>query len=183
MAVNYINNKDFLQALKDYKALCVAFPEGEKPKIPDYIGLCFLQIAERLSRKPNFASYSFRDEMVSYAVENCITYFRNFDPEKSSNPFAYFTTMVYNSFLRKIKDEKNQLYLKYKSIELVGILDEDELLTDSDGRMKQFETYSNITDFINTFEDAAKKRKEKKDTLKKKVGIEKFVTNSGSIDE
>lgn len=179
MAKNYVNNKDFLQALKEYKALCVASPKGELPKMPDYIGYCFLQIAERLSRKPNFASYSFRDEMVSYAVENCITYHKNFDHEKSDNPFAYFTQIINNSFLRKIKDEKKQLYIKYKSTQQVGILDENDLLgDDNDGKWSgQFEVYSNITDFINNFEEAKAKKKERK----KKVGVEKFVT--GDADE
>lgn len=173
MAVNYINNKDFLKALKEYKAVCEASSEGEHQRMPDYIGQCFLQIADRLSRKPIFASYSFRDDMVSYAVENCIKYHSNFKTEISDNPFAYFTQIVYNAFLRKITDEKKQLYIKYKSTQQVGILDENDLLDDdNDGRWSgQFEVYSNITDFINTFEEAKAKKKAKK----KKVGLEKFI--------
>ena len=172
MAKNYINNKDFLQALKDYRSDVAKFPGGKRPKIPDYIGQCFMQIADRLSRKPNFASYSFRDEMVGDGIENCVLYIMNFDPDKSSNPFAYFTQIINNTFLRKIKYEKNQLYMKYKTTEQVGILDELCQLQDEDGHTKQFEIYNNITEFINNFEESRNKKKEEK---KKKIGIEKFV--------
>jgi hypothetical protein len=94
---HYVNNADFLAALVEYKRAC---DEAEKtgktdPQIPNYIGECFLKIAEHLSRKPNFISYSFRDEMISDGIENCLMYFRNFNPDKSKNPFAYFTQIIY----------------------------------------------------------------------------------------
>ena len=172
MANNYINNKDFLECLVTYSKDCVESREkGENdPKVPNYLGECFTKIAEHLSRKPNFASYSFREEMVSDGIENCIRYFRKFDPEKSSNPFAYFTQIVYNTFLRRIDIEKKELYVRYKITEQSGILDEEELFNDSNGRMKQFEVYGNITDFINNFEKSREKKK-----LKKPKGIELFV--------
>jgi len=87
---HYVNNTDFLNALIEYREKCdIAKKEGKQdPQIPNYIGECFLKIAEHLSRKPNFISYSFRDEMIADGIENCLMYFRNFDPLKSKNPFA-----------------------------------------------------------------------------------------------
>ena len=102
---HYINNADFLAALIDYKERCKKAKKDKKedPPIPNYVGECFLKIAEHLSRKPNFVSYSFRDEMIADGIENCIQYFRNFDETKSKNPFAYFTQIIYFAFLRKPK--------------------------------------------------------------------------------
>ena len=168
---HYVNNADFLQALIQYQKDCeVARKEDrEEPIVPNYIGECFLKIAEHLSRKPNFISYSFREEMICDGIENCIMYFRNFDPTKSTNPFAYFTQIIYYAFLRRIQKEKKQLYVKYKATEQFGILDEGEMFEDSDGNMKQFVLYDNITEFIETFEE---KRKAKKKAKAK--GLEKF---------
>lgn len=140
-----------------------------KPQIPRYVAECFMKIAENLSHKPNFLSYTFRDEMVADAIENCVMYVDNFDPSKSSNPFAYFTQIVYYAFLRRIQKEKKQLYVKYKATENVGILDEYELNQNEDGTFRQFELYDNITEFIDNWENARKAKKAKKQ------GLEKFV--------
>ena len=174
---HYVNNADFLTALTEYRSKCdVAKTEGkEDPRIPNYIGECFLKIAEHLSRKPNFISYSFRDEMISDGIENCLMYFRNFDPAKSKNPFAYFTQIIYFAFLRRIQKEKKQLYVKYKATEMYGILDEFEMLEGEDGSTKQFELYDNIAEFIGTYEDAREAQKAEKDAAKKPKGLEKFI--------
>jgi hypothetical protein len=158
---HYINNADFLKSLIDYKELCdkAASENKSDPQIPNYIGECFLKIADHLSRKPNFVSYSFRDEMISDGIENCLMYFRNFDPNKSKNPFAYFTQIIYFAFLRRIMKEKRQLYVKYKATEQFGIFDENEMFEDSDGNMKQFQMYDNISEFIHTYEEAKKNKK------------------------
>ncbi len=170
---HYVNNSDFLAALVEYQKKCEE-SKGKNlsdPPIPNYIGECFLKIAEHLSRKPNFISYSFRDEMIADGIENCLMYFRNFDPEKSKNPFAYFTQIIYYAFLRRIMKEKKQLYVKYKATEQIGILDEFEMLEDSDGHMKQFELYENISEFIHNFEENKKAKK----TKAKSKGLEKFL--------
>ena len=169
---HYVNNADFLQALIDYKKKCDEAEQAKRPEpqIPNYIGECFLKIAEHLSRKPNFISYSFRDEMIADGIENCLMYFRNFNPDKSKNPFAYFTQIIYYAFLRRIMKEKKQLYVKYKATEQFGILDEYEMFEDSDGNMKQFELYDNISEFIHTFEENKRKKKEGK-----AKGLEKFL--------
>jgi hypothetical protein len=171
-AKHYVNNGDFLNALIVYKEKCAEAKKNGKqdPQIPDYIGECFLKIADHLSRKPNFISYSFRDEMISDGIENCLMYFRNFDPDKSKNPFAYFTQIIYYAFLRRIMKEKKQLYVKYKATEQIGILDEFELLEDGEGNTRQFELYDNISEFIHNFEENKKKKKEGKTK-----GLEKFI--------
>jgi len=169
---HYVNNGDFLIALVDYHERCALAKENgkEDPPIPNYVGECFLKIAEHLSRKPNFISYSFRDEMIADGIENCIQYFRNFDPAKSKNPFAYFTQIIYFAFLRRITKEKKQLYVKYKATQQFGLLNEGEMYEDEHGNMKQFEMYDNISEFIETFELA--KESKKKAKLK---GLEKFL--------
>ena len=169
---HYVNNADFLEALVKYKQACKEAEQSSKPEptIPNYIGECFLKIAEHLSRKPNFISYSFRDEMIADGIENCLMYFRNFDPDKSKNPFAYFTQIIYYAFLRRIMKEKKQLYVKYKATEQFGILDEFEMFEDENGNMKQFELYDNISEFIHNFEENKKKKKEGKTK-----GLEKFL--------
>ncbi len=169
---HYVNNADFLTALIEYRSNCdIAKTEGkEDPRIPNYIGECFLKIAEHLSRKPNFVSYSFRDEMISDGIENCLMYFRNFDPAKSKNPFACFTQIIYFAFLRRIMKEKKQLYVKYKATQQFGIFDSGEMYEDAEGNMKQFELYDNISEFIENFEES----REKKKKVKVK-GLEKFI--------
>ena len=115
---HYVNNKEFLLALVDFKAECkVAEENGEpKPRINNYIGECFLKIATHLSYKPNFVNYMFREDMICDGIENCVQYIGNFDPSKSSNPFAYFTQIIYYAFLRRISKEKRQLEIKNKII-------------------------------------------------------------------
>lgn len=169
----YVNNGDFLKALVDYKDKCKEHKknEAEPPPIPNYIGECFMKIAEGLSHKPNFINYTYRDEMISDGIENCVMYFNNFNPEKSKNPFAYFTQIIYYAFLRRIQKEKKQTYVKYKATEMIGILDEFEMLEFEDGTTKQFELYDNIGEFIENYEEA----KAAKKVVKKPKGIEKFL--------
>ena len=174
---HYINNEDFLRALVEYKTDCVEAKKLNKPKpnIPNYIGECFMKIAEGLSHKPNFINYTYRDEMIADGIENCLMYFENFDPNKSKNPFAYFTQVIYFAFLRRIQKEKKQLYVKYKATEMFGVLDEFEMMESEDGTTKQFEMYENIAEFIETYEDNKKAKKSEKISVKKPKGIEKFL--------
>lgn len=181
MATHYINNDEFLKALVQYRDDCAeAKKEGrEDPQIPNYIGECFYKIADHLSRKPNFVMYSFKDEMVFDGVENCIMYFRNFDPEKSSNPFSYFTQIIYYAFLRRIMKEKKQMYIKYKMVEQFGILDGNEMYEDEEGNMQPFQIYDNISEFIENFEQSKNKKKNAK--LK---NLQKFmIDEDGDIIE
>ena len=170
----YVNNGDFLKALIDYKEAGKIAKKNKSapPPIPNYIGECFMKIAEGLSHKPNFINYTYRDEMMADGIENCLMYFDNFDPTKSKNPFAYFTQIIYYAFLRRIQKEKKQLYVKYKATEQIGILDEFEMMEFEDGTSRQFELYDNISEFIENFEVA---KKTKKNMANKKKGLEKFL--------
>lgn len=116
---HYIDNKRFMQELILHKkAVRKAKREGTKPPgVSNYIGQCFLDIANNLSTKPNFANYTYRDEMISDSIENCIMYATNFDPKKSKNPFAFFTQIIYYAFIRRIQKEKKQQYIKMRAFE------------------------------------------------------------------
>jgi DNA-directed RNA polymerase specialized sigma subunit len=143
---HYVNNKEFLEALvvyrcrveRNFKELNGREPTKEdrskhwpgKPPITNYLGESFLKIATHLSYKPNFVNYMFREDMISDGVENCVQYIHNFDPEKSKNPFAYFTQIVHYAFLRRIQKEKKQLDIKTKIIEKTGY-DEVMMVDDS----------------------------------------------------
>ena len=116
---HYVNNKEFLAAMVDWnKKRNLAKDFGvDPPPISNYIGECFLKIANGLSYRPNFINYTYRSEMVSDGIENCLQYIHNFDPDKSKNPFAYFTQIIYYAFLRRIQKEKKQTHIKNKIIE------------------------------------------------------------------
>ena len=118
----YVNNKEFLAAITVYRnSVLKARDDGTaRPRVPNYIGECFLKIATHLSYKPNFVNYMFREDMICDGIENCLQYIDNFDPEKSKNPFAYFTQIIYYAFLRRIQKEKKQLEIKGKILERSG---------------------------------------------------------------
>ena len=145
---HYVNNKEFLEALINYRAKCQRAEEaGEaRPDIPRYIGECFLKIANHLSYKPNFVNYMFREDMISDGIENCVQYIKNFNPEKSSNPFAYFTQIIHYAFLRRIQKEKRQMDIRGKLIERSGF---EEVMT-GDGDLSNSSDYNSIKENIQT---------------------------------
>ena len=115
----YVNNKELLEAMTSYRERVIYAKEHDKPKprVSNYVGDCFLKIATHLSYKPNFVNYPFREDMICDGIENCLQYIDNFDPEKSKNPFAYFTQIIYYAFLRRIQKEKKQLEIKQKILD------------------------------------------------------------------
>jgi len=145
---HYVNNKELLQAITVYRSKVLiaksefikkyevdppkSGPWEGKPPISNYLGSCFLKIATHLSYKPNFVNYMFREDMISDGIENCVQYIHNFDPEKSKNPFAYFTQVIHYAFLRRIQKEKKQLDIKTKIIERSGF---DEVMAVDDNAM------------------------------------------------
>ena len=145
---HYVNNKEFLAAIIDYKQQIVDAETSGKPKppIPNYIGECFLKIATHLSYKPNFVNYMFKDDMVCDGVENCVQYINNFNPEKSQNPFSYFTQIIHYAFLRRIQREKKQMEIKNKILERSGY---EEVFVDNntlDG--SNYSDYNSIKDNV-----------------------------------
>lgn len=176
--VHYINNVRFLEELIAHrKRLKEARDAGKtEPILPDYIGKCFLQIAEKYSRKPQFAMYPYREEMVYDALENCILYWESFDPEKGKNPFAYFTQVTHYAFLRRIEKEKYQLYVKFKSLENFMVENVNSVDV-NDGTLNEVAFNINtdyMNDFVRDFEAkmAAKKESKKSNTAKKGLDID-----------
>lgn len=183
---HYVNNKDFLEAMKAYRKRCKDAKKNntEKPLVDDYLGGCFLKIANHLSYRPNFINYTFRDDMISDGIENCLQYLDNFNPTKSNNPFAYFTQIIYYAFIRRIQKEKKQVTIKNK------------LITDSN--------YDDMTlqpgedrEFTNQFTEYLKKnmpteeqqkiadsnKKKKKRIKKSKNSLDYFMGYENSITE
>jgi hypothetical protein len=145
---HYVNNKEFLAAIIEYKQQIVDAEKlgNPKPRIPNYIGECFLKIATHLSYKPNFVNYMFKDDMVCDGIENCVQYINNFNPEKSQNPFAYFTQIIHYAFLRRIQREKKQMEIKNKILERSGY---EEVFVDNntlDGT--NYSDYNSIKDNV-----------------------------------
>ena len=158
---HYVDNAKFLEAMKEYKALCEDAEKNdkEKPLVTNYIGGCFLKIANHLSYRPNFINYTFKDDMISDGIENCLQYIHNFNPDKSNNPFAYFTQIIYYDFIRRIQKEKKQVIIKQKLLRDSNF--DDLTLQPSDDAQ-----YTNqFTEFLRanaTEEEPEKKKKEPK---------------------
>lgn len=144
---HYVNNKEFLEAIIVYKQKIKEAEELGKPKprITNYLGECFLKIATHLSYKPNFVNYMFKDDMICDGIENCVQYINNFNPEKSSNPFAYFTQIIHYAFLRRIQKEKKQLEIRQKIIERSGF---DEVFVADDSDLGKASEYNSIKDAV-----------------------------------
>ena len=147
---HYVNNKEFLAALIKYREDVEIAKIRDKPKpvIPRYIGECFLKIANHLSFKPNFVNYMFKEDMVSDGIENCVQYIHNFNPEKSQNPFAYFTQIIHYAFLRRIQREKRQLEIKNKILEKSGYSEVFDNNNTIDG--SNFSDYNQIKDAVHS---------------------------------
>ena len=163
---HYVNNRELLEAMivyrmkveKSYKKIfdkdLTEQPKQErakqwegKPPIPNYLGECFLKIATHLSYKPNFVNYMFRDDMISDGIENCVQYIHNFDPEKSQNPFAYFTQIIHYAFLRRIQKEKKQLEIKNKILERTGF---DQVFESGNVDGSDYSDYNSIKDAVHS---------------------------------
>ena len=166
---HYVDNKQFLQAMIEYKKSCVlAESKNElKPPVTNYIGECFLKIANHLSYRPNFINYTYKEEMISDGIENCLQYVSNFNPDKSNNPFAYFTQIIYYAFIRRIQKEKKQQTIKRKLILKSGF--DVETATNIDDKAYQDAYIEYLAKNMLVTEDDVDKPKEKKVKKKKKA--------------
>ena len=165
---HYVDNKEFLVAITEYRErVQAAKAAGEqKPRVTEYLGECMVKIANHLAYKSNFVNYTFRDEMILDGIENCITYIDNFDPEKSKNPFAYFTQITYYAFIRRIQKEKKQMDTKKK---FIGSLDMQELMmSDSDGNDGNSEYLEYIRKAVDEAAQLEEKHADQKAGLKKR---------------
>lgn len=170
--VHYVNNKEFFEHISVYinEVRAAEKESREPPRITEYLGECFLMIAKNLAKRPNFANYSYRDEMISDGIENCILYINNFNPDKYNNPFAYFTQIIYFAFLRRIHRERKQLYIKHKSFESAMINEEMyDKFDDSDsyGNSNYVIDTDKMNEFVTAFESKMKKKEKKPEALEK----------------
>ena len=180
--LHYVDNAKFLEAMIEYKAEYdnAIKKNKELPEISEYLGSVFLKIAQRLSFRPNFINYAFKNDMISDGIENCLHYIHNFNPEKSNNPFAYFTQIIYYAFIRRIQKEKKQLYIKYKSMQNYetnpNYMDIDHSTEnaeyDSTNDYKNSDFKVIVDEFVDTFE----KSKKKKVTKKNESALELFMS-------
>jgi hypothetical protein len=164
---HYVDNKKFYEEIVSHKKKVAEAKEKglPAPRINNYIGECIKMIAERLSNHPWFCNYSYKDEMISDGIENCFLYFDNFDPDKTQNPFAYFTQIIYFAFQRrKSKEEKNR-YIIYKNFQetIINYGLDKNLVDGDDNNLISFSVYDNISDAMERFEkkEAEKKAKRK----------------------
>lgn len=159
---NYVNNPDLLEALIKYKEACrEAEDAGDPlPRVPDYIGKCIYQIATRLATKPNFSGYSYKEDMISDGIENCLLYIGNFNPEKSHNPFAYFTQIIWYAFLRRIQKEKKQMYIRFKSSQTM--IASGDTYSGNEINLNLTTSADYMNDFVKDFEDKLQRDKDKK---------------------
>ena len=180
--VPYVDNKRFHQEILNYKKEveeAKRLRKNELPRMPEYIGECIYKIATKLAMKPCFSGYSFKEEMISDGIENCILYFRDYNPEysaeKTPNPFAYFTQIIYFAFLRRIYKEERNRYITYKNFqETMTLAQGSNLLMDSDDVPLLSSTmYDNINVFMDKFEQKEEKKKEKRKQAK--IGLSKFI--------
>jgi len=184
---HYVNNKEFLAAMVEYTKNVNRAKRNKQPKPPvtDYIGSCFLKIANHLSYRPNFINYTFRDDMISDGIENCLQYLDNFNPKKSNNPFAYFTQIIYYAFIRRIQKEKKQVTIKNRLITESNYDD----MTLQPGEDREFK--NQFTEFLKKnmsvdeqqkiADDLAKKKKKRK--KKTKSSLDYFMSYENSTTE
>ena len=167
---HYVDNKKFLQAIIDYQKAIVEAEAQDKevPRVPTYIAECLMNIAEHISHRPNFVNYTYREDMIYDGVENSLRYMHNFDPEKSNNPFGYFTKIIWFAFLRRIEKENKQQYTKYKLIQQMNVTlvtsdkQDHDVVRHAFGDSSIYNDYSEdvINKFIDDFEEKHKKDKE-----------------------
>lgn len=159
---HYINNKKFFDEMMEWKTkVNEAQAVGEPvPPVTPYIGQCFMEIAENLAKKPNFMNYPFKEDMIGDGIENCLMYCSNFDPDKSNNPFSYFTQIIYYAFLRRIQKEKKQTLIKYKYLKSL----------DTEGDLSEYLKFLGISEeeenYLKSIDQDKPKKKNKKKTKK-----------------
>lgn len=177
---HYVHNPDFVAALLKYQEQCrnAEAAGREQPQIPNFIGECILLIARRLSTSGNFCNYSYREEMISDGVENAINYgIKNFDPEKTKNAFGYFSQIMYFAFIRRIKKEHRETYIKHK-------VTQNAVITGMAVQQSEFSNHGGAdyiemdNDYINDFVEKYEKNLEsKRAKATPKGGLEKFLDN------
>jgi DNA-directed RNA polymerase specialized sigma subunit len=165
---NYINNKTLYTSMVEYKTKLIEAKreEKQKPQVSNYIGQSILLICNNLAKKPNFSGYTYKQDMISDGIIDCIAAVDNFDPDRTNNPFAYFTQIAWNAFIRRIQKEKKQTYIKHKNFENSFLM--NELWNDSENIHLKANEYS--SDVVRSYENKLTKTKKQS----KLSGVEVF---------
>jgi hypothetical protein len=170
---NYIDKKKFHAEMTAYRVAAIEAENNglPKPRINNYLGHCFYMLCEKLSYRPNFVNYSFREEMVGDGIENCLAAVDNFDPnEQKQNPFGYFSLIAWRAFVRRIQKESKQNYIKHKGMQNSGLFD-NHSTADWGGQMPADMSNNDVSNrIIDSFESKMTKKKEPK-----VKGVEKFL--------
>lgn len=168
--INYINNKTLYGAMIHYKNELREAEKSnkQKPIVTKYIGESILLICNNLAKKPNFSGYTYKHDMISDGIMDCIAAVDNFDPDKTNNPFAYFTQIAWNAFLRRIQKEKKQTYIKHKNYENSFLL--MDIHDEMNGGNMQLKSNDYSSEIVRSFEDKLTKTKKQS----KLTGVEKF---------
>lgn len=171
---DYIDNAKFYEAIVERKVLLKQAEEKglPKPQISNYLGECIVLIATKLASKGNFNGYSYKDEMISDGIENCIVYFDKFDSENYKNPFAYFTQIIYFAYLRRIGKEKQQFLLKHKIIQSVG------------NKVMDLQDHDDDSEFINSYREFLQEfsNVEQPEIVKKDKPVKEKILTTSTLD-
>ena len=169
---HYVDNEKFFKEMKKWKQAVIDAREVEDPdpSSTNYMAECFLKISENLAWKPNFINYTFRDDLVSDGIENCLLYAHNFDPEKSHNPFSYFTQMIHHAFVRRIQKEKKQMHIKYLHVERSGILEQIDVTIEDNQK-----TTRRYVDYLKAHEKYSESPGDKLKKKRKLKKLERFM--------
>tara|TARA_A100001201_G_scaffold138028_1_gene128511 strand:+ start:813 stop:1400 length:588 start_codon:yes stop_codon:yes gene_type:complete len=185
---HYVNNADFSLAVVEYvkKAGEAKRKKEEVPKVTDYIATCFLKIAEGLSHKANFIRYTYREEMVMDAVENCLKAISNYNLEAATrtgkpNAFAYFTQITWFAFLRRIAKEKKQQEIKLKYLTQSGI--ENFISENENADVTASQVTNSFVDVLKNRIDKIKVKDEKIKTLTKQIKKRRRVVVDSDLEE
>jgi len=159
MAINYVDNNKMYAVICEYLDACnVAEEKGEEiPRIPEYLGKCFIDIANGYAKKPRFCMYAFVEDMKADAIINCVKYIRTFKPEKTKNPFSYFTAAAHNAFLQRVETERDSLCARYYTYQNLQI--EEQMNGEHGVCPEELNEISN--DFIKNHEKMKQERKER----------------------
>jgi hypothetical protein len=173
----YVNNKQFLEALIEYKQSITEATNSSlpKPRVPEYIGECILKITENIARRPNFSGYTFKEDMIGDAIENCLLYLHNFDETSSKNPFGYFSKIIWYAFLRRIEEESTETYVKFKSLEASPLFTNHKMESKKFVNLNKTVLNENTSHIIEKYEEKLIKRKKAKISNMALSKLEEFM--------
>lgn len=108
---NYLNNKDLMAQFLLSK---------EQNRMTEEFAKMIMTLARRYASKPNFSGYSYIEDMEAFAILQVCRAWHQFNPEKSNNPFAYYTQFVKNSFFQFLGKEKRVREIRDRELTFAG---------------------------------------------------------------